>query len=158
MRNILFRKQNREGVVTSITTDEFLIRQRDVLAAIAGPCDPGEAFDAMIRRVARRGKLTVSKAAKAWRGYAVLRGDEWERCKDAVSGLQAGDLPDGEVSGVAQDGRAGRGRAHDFDADTVANLVARMEALDRKIDLALARLASEPDRRGAPALEAGARA
>ncbi|RBP03829.1 hypothetical protein DFR50_14277 [Roseiarcus fermentans] len=157
MRNILFRNQNREGVVTSITTDEFLIRQRDVLAALAGPCDPGEAFDAMIRRVARRGKLTVSKAAKAWRGYAVLRGDEWERCKDAVSGLQAGVLPD-EADEGTQDGRAGRGRAHDFDADTVANLVARMEALDRKIDLALARLASEPDRRGAPALEAGARA
>ncbi len=64
----------------------FVVKQREALEALAAPAVPGESVKTLIARIARKAGLTRSKAEKAWRGYTVLRADEWDRVQAAATG------------------------------------------------------------------------
>ncbi len=79
--------RNCEGVVSA-----FLARQKEVLELLAAPAIPGESIKSVFARIAWRGGISRSKAEKAYRGYTVLRGDEWDRVNEAAktaSGAQS---------------------------------------------------------------------
>ena len=61
----------------------FAVKQREALEALAAPAVPGESVKALFARIARKAGITRSKAEKAWRGYTVLRADEWDRVQAA---------------------------------------------------------------------------
>lgn len=65
----------------------FAVKQREALEALAAPAVPGESVKALFARIARKAGITRSKAEKAWRGYTVLRADEWDRVQAARGGV-----------------------------------------------------------------------
>ena len=123
MRKKSLRNRNSGGVVS-----EFVAKQRDVLTALSASPVPPTSKKEMFDRVARRLGITVSQAAKAWRGYVVLPGDVWERAQE-----KAGLTPAEELTSDAH-----------ADRERIRELEASLADLHRKVDAVLSRMEGAP--------------